>query len=154
MNDLTELENLLKQENVDYTIYQDNFSMKTAAEGAQHYGITLDETTPTLILKTKDKFYAAIICGSTRISFKKLKEALGIKEISMADPETILNLTGANIGEISLINRELTTLIDNNVIKNQNCYGGSGAPKTTLRINTSDLLKITKARVLDFTDTR
>lgn len=80
-----ELENRLKNESADYSIYKDNLNLESAAEGAKHYGISLSETTPTIILKTKDKYLAAIICGNTPISFKKLKQALNIKDISMAE---------------------------------------------------------------------
>jgi prolyl-tRNA editing enzyme YbaK/EbsC (Cys-tRNA(Pro) deacylase) len=154
MNDdirLIALDNFLKNNNADYAIFKDDFSLAKAADGAKHYGISLNETTPTFILKTKDQYYAAIINGNMRISFKKLKQALGVKDISMADPETVFNLTGAKVGEVSLINGELTTLIDHNVLKNINCYGGCGAPQSTLRINTQDLVRVTNARILDFT---
>jgi prolyl-tRNA editing enzyme YbaK/EbsC (Cys-tRNA(Pro) deacylase) len=157
MNDTIKLENLhnlLKNEQADYSILTDEFSIETALKGAEHYGISLNETTPTLILKTKDSYIAAIICGNTRISFKKLKQALAIKDISMADPETIVRITGAKIGEVSLINPGLPTIIDANVLDNKNCYGGCGVPKTTLCINSQDLIRVTKAQVLDFTDIR
>lgn len=151
---LDKLENFLKNKAVDYAIFQDDFSLASAEEGARHYGISMNETTPTLILKSKEQYYAAIICGNTRISFKKLKLALGVKDISMADPQTVLNLTGANVGEVSLVNFDIITLIDNNVLKNLSCYGGCGVPKATLRINTVDLINITNAKVLDFTELR
>ncbi len=151
---LERLNALLKSENADYSILEDNFTVETAASGAQYYGIGLNETTPTLILKTKNGYIAAIICGDTRISFKKLKQALDSKDVSMADPQTILDITGAKIGEVSLINSGLTTVVDSNVLQNKNCYGGCGVAKTTLRINTQDLIKVTNAQVLDFTEKR
>lgn len=157
MNDHTNLEklnSLLQSNDADYSILSDELSLATAASGAAQYGISLNETTPTLILKTKDAYIAAIICGNTRISFKKLKTALNVKDISMADPETIFNITGAKIGEVSLINPALTTLIDSHVLKNEYCYGGCGIPKKTLRIKTDDLIKITNAQVLDFAEMR
>lgn len=151
---LEKLDNLLKESKADYAICTDAVSIESASDGAKHYGISLSETTPTLILKTKEKYYAAIICGDTRISFKKLKLALNVKDISMADPQTVLTLTGAKVGEVSLINFEMTTLVDNKILNNKDCYGGSGTSKTTLRINTDDLIRITHATVLDFTDIR
>ena len=151
---LNKINNLLKNQNADYSLLTDNVGIQTASDGAKHYGIALNETTPTLILKTKGRYYAAIICGNTRISFKKLKQALAIKDISMADPQTILDLTGAKVGEVSLINEDVITLIDNNVLKNKNCYGGCGVAKTTLRIDTQDLIRITNAQILDFTEAR
>lgn len=156
MNDsaaLNKLEVFLKDNHADYKIYNDDLSVATAKIGAERYGISLDETTPTLILKSKDKYYAVIICGSTRISFKKLKQALNIKDVSLADPETVLQLTGAKIGEVCMINT-LETLIDEKVLSNKDCYGGCGIPNTTLKINTQDLIRLTKATVLNFTDPR
>lgn len=151
---LEKINHLLKNEKADYSILVDDSTVETASDGAKRYGISLSETTPTLILKSKDKYYAAIICGNTRISFKKLKQALAVKDISMADPQAILDLTGSKIGEVSLINPGIATLIDNNVLKIKNCYGGIGVPKTTLRIDSHDLIRITNARVLDFTEPR
>lgn len=147
-----QLEKLLKEKKADYTIYTDRSTVRSAQEGADLYNIHLSETTPTLILKTKEKYYAAIICGNRRISFKKLKQALNVNSISMADPQTILALTGAKVGEICLINPDITTLVDIHVLENKNCYGGCGVPNKTLRINTQDLLRITNAEVLDFAE--
>lgn len=146
------LEKLLNDNNADYVIYTDVINLSSAEEGAKHYGISMQETTPTLILKSKEKYYAAIICGNSRINFKKLKQALNVKEISLADPVTIQNITGAKIGEISLINSDLDTIVDACVIQNKNCYGGCGLPNSTLKINTDDLVRITNASVYDFTE--
>jgi prolyl-tRNA editing enzyme YbaK/EbsC (Cys-tRNA(Pro) deacylase) len=151
---LETLHNLLKNGHADYSILTDDCSIRSATSGAEQYGISLSETAPTLILKTKDSYIAAIICGDTRISFKKLRQILNIKDISMADPQTIFNITGAKIGEVSLVNPGLTTVIDTRVLQNKNCYGGCGVPKTTLRINTQDLVKATNAQIVDFTDPR
>lgn len=149
---LDQLDKILKENNTDYSIYTDSVNVKSAQEGADLYNIHLSETTPTLILKTKEKYYAAIICGNRRLSFKKLKQALKLQSVSMADPQIILALTGARVGEISLINHGMTTLVDIHVLKNINCYGGCGVPNKTLRINTQDLIRITHAEVLDFSE--
>lgn len=151
---LEQFNKILQSHNVDYDILPSDITLITASKGAEHYGISLDETTPTLILKTKEGYIAAIICGNTRISFKKLKQVLGVKDISMADAQTILTITGAQIGEVGLINPTLTTIIDSAVVKNKNCYGGCGVAKATLRIHTADLIRITNAQILDFTESR
>lgn len=72
----------------------------------------------------------------------------------MADPQTVTNLTGSKVGEVSLINDEMLTLIDGKILKNKNCYGGCSISKATLRINTKDFIRITNAKVLDFTEPR
>ena len=151
---LSKLKNLLENEKANYSIFIDDFSFDTASEGAKNYGITMEEATPTLILKTKTGYYAVIIRANTRISFKKLKIALGVKELTMAEPELVLSLTGAKVGQVGLINSELPTIVDQQVLSNENCYGGCGVPKATLRISTADLVRITQAKILDFSEPR
>src|SRR4051812_31635504 len=108
---LSHLVHFLKNEKVDYSLYEEQINLDSATEGAKQHGIALSETTPTLILKAKDRYFAAIICGNTRISFKKLKQALNKKDIRLADPETVSHMTGSKVGEVSLINSGLATLI-------------------------------------------
>lgn len=72
----------------------------------------------------------------------------------MADPQTVQNLTGAKVGQVSLINLSLPTLVDSGVLRNDYCYGGCGVPQATLKIKTADLIEITHASVLDFTEPR
>ncbi len=151
---LEQLDALLKNAEADYTILKNETTITSAAQGAALYGISLSETTPTLIIKKEGEYIAAIICGNTRISFKKLKEVLNAKDATLADPETVFKMTGARIGEVSLINPALKTIIDRNVLKNKDCYGGCGTPKATLRINPADLVKITHAQILDFVEIR
>lgn len=149
-NSLDALENFLNEQKVDYSIYTDSRPIRSAQEGADLYNIPLSEATPTLILKANSKYYAAIICGNQRISFEKLKQTLALDSISLADPQTVLSLTGAKIGAVGLINEGISTLIDVHVLKNKSCYGGSGVPGKTLRISPKDLARVTQAKVLDF----
>ena len=150
--DLNKQNEFLKSQNANYSILKDTVSIKTASEGAKHYGISLNECTPTLILKIGKTYYAAIICGNTRISFKKLKQIFDTQDVRLADSGTVQKLTGAKVGYVSLINEDIPTLMDNAVLKNENCYGGCGILNVTLRIHTSDLVRITNAQILDFTD--
>ncbi|MBS0655327.1 MAG: hypothetical protein JSR46_06100 [Verrucomicrobia bacterium] len=60
MND--KIEQLRKLcEGEDYKIFQDKTLMANARIGAEHYGISLTECTPTFILKADDAFVALII---------------------------------------------------------------------------------------------
>lgn len=151
MTALDELHEVYSRNNIDYELYKDKFSLKTANSGVDEYGISLSEAAPTLIIKTDENLIAAIIRGDTRISFKKLKELLKIKNIRLATEVEIYNLTGAKIGEVSLINNDTKTLIDEKVLEKKYVYGGCGIEKHTLKIKVIDLIRITKATVADFT---
>jgi len=147
---LEQLDSFLKEQKVDYSILTDSRPIRSARKGADLYGILLSEATPTLILKIKDQYYAGIICGDKRISFEKLKQIFQTEDVCLANPQTVLALTGAKIGEVGFINKGMMTLIDTTVLRNKYCYGGCGISGKTLKINTEDLLRVTEAKVLDF----
>jgi prolyl-tRNA editing enzyme YbaK/EbsC (Cys-tRNA(Pro) deacylase) len=147
---IEQLDSFLKEQQADYSILTDSHPIRSAREGADLYGILLNEATPTLIVKIKDQYYAGIICGDKRISFEKLKQIFQTEDVSLANPQTVFTLTGAKIGSVGLINKEMVTLIDTQVLGNKHCYGGCGVPGKTLRIYTEDLIRVTQAKVLDF----
>lgn len=136
---------------LDYEIFKDDVFMANAAIGAQHYGIDLSQCAPTFILKVDYDSVALIIQGSRKIDFKKVEAYLGVKKAMMASKDEILSLTGSPIGSVSLINPHLRTLIDAGLRAIDYCYGGCGVEKHTLKINTHDLIKVTRAEVGDFT---
>lgn len=138
----------------DYKIFQNLTTLKTAAAGVKEYNIALSEAAPTLILKSESEMLAAIVRADRKVSFKKLKKLLNVKKIRLASPEEVKALTGAEVGYVSLINKELRSIIDNSLFKNEYIYGGCGVQNYTLRIKTSDLAAITHAAVLDFTESR
>jgi Cys-tRNA(Pro)/Cys-tRNA(Cys) deacylase len=107
---------------------------------------------PTLVLKTKAGYLAAVIGGERRIAYKKVKKALGLKDVSLAAPEQVRRVTGAEPGSISLVNPGLETILDANLLERERVYGGTGLPGYTLYIRTADLERVTGARVFDFTD--
>jgi len=149
---LDELRLMCDQHKVDYKLFEDKIPLKTAKSGVAEYGISLSEAAPTLIIKTDEGMIAAIIRGDTRVSFNKLKELLKTKNIRLAKPEEIYNLTNTKVGDVSLINDGLKTFVDKKLLEKDYVYGGCGVPNHTLKIKTADLVSITNATVIDFTD--
>ncbi len=135
----------------DYEIFQDKVLMANAATGAQHYGLELNQCTPTFILKADDHYIAVIIQASKKLDFKKIRKLLNAKNVTMATKEDILQLTGSPIGSVSMVHKNLQTYIDSAVKQLDYCYGGCGVEKYTLKINPAHLIQITKAIAGDFT---
>lgn len=135
----------------DYEIFEDDILMANASIGSQHYGIDLNQCTPTFILKADQTYLALIIQGSRKIDFKKVESYLDAKKATMASKDDIMELTGAPIGSVSLINPNLRTLIDTGVSEITYCYGGCGVEKHTLKIKSQDLIQATNAELGHFT---
>lgn len=70
----------------------------------------------------------------------------------MADPRQVLEVTGATIGTVALVNPGLPTVVDERVAAMETVFGGCGVPRHTLRIASADLIRVTRATVLAFAE--
>jgi len=149
---LSQLKAHLDRAGITYSILVHEKNISTAQEGTQKGLGTLSNMAPTFILKTEKGYLAAIIRGDTRLSYKKIKQKLGLKNISLAAPDRVKQLTGAEVGYVSLVNPGVQTIVDSRVIEETVIFGGSGEPNHTLQISPQNVIAITQARVFDFTE--
>ena len=149
---LTQLKTYLDRVGITYTILVHEQNISTAQDGTQKGLGTLSAMAPTFILKTETGYLAAIIRGDTRLSYKKIKKKLGLKNIYLAAPDQVKQLTGSEVGYVSLVNPGLQTIVDTRVTEVTMIYGGSGEPNHTLQVSPQDVITITKAQVFDFTE--
>ncbi len=149
---LRQLKQILDQAGANYEILTHPGAVLTAEEGVKRGIGELAEMAPTLILQTEKGYLAAIISGATRLSFKKIKKFLGLKNISLASPDVVQRETGAQVGSVSLVNPNIPTIIDTRLEKFRAVFGGCGIPYHTLRISPIDLINITQADVFDFSE--
>ena len=149
---LLELKSLLNEAGIAYAILEHEQTISTAEEGAQTGLGTLSSMAPTFILKTEAGYLAAIIRGDTRLAYMKIKQQLGLKNISLASSDQVKEVSGAEVGYVSLVNPGIETIVDEKVISMDVIYGGCGVPHYTLRIQPKDLVAVVRARVFDFTE--
>jgi len=149
---LSQLKKRLDSVGVAYTIHVHTQNISSAQDGAQAGLGSLSAMAPTFVLQTEAGYLAAIIRGDTRLSYKKIKQKLGLKNVSLAAPEQVKQLTGSEIGQVSLVNQGLKTILDERVLEVETIYGGSGVSNHTLQISPQDVVPITQAQVFDFTD--
>ena len=149
---LEELKHLLDDAGADYSILAHEETVVSAQDGVDSGFGDLRVMAPTLILKTEAGYLAAVIGGESRLSYKKIKKALGLKNISLASPQQVLEVTGAGVGAVSLVNPGLRTILDRRLLELDHVYGGCGIPRHTLRISVRDLVNVTRAQVFDFTE--
>jgi prolyl-tRNA editing enzyme YbaK/EbsC (Cys-tRNA(Pro) deacylase) len=146
------LKALLDSAGASYTMLTHEETVTTAEDGALKGFGKLEVMAPTLILHSENGFLAAIISGISRLSYKKIKKELGLKNISMAIPEQIFALTGAQPGTVSLVNPGIRTIVDSKLLAQEYVFGGCGVPQHTLQIQVKGLITVTQATVFDFTE--
>jgi prolyl-tRNA editing enzyme YbaK/EbsC (Cys-tRNA(Pro) deacylase) len=135
-----------------YAILAHETTLHSAEDGVASGMGRLEEMAPTFILKTEGGFLAAIVSGATKLSYRKLRKTLGFSNVALAARETVLELTGSPVGTVSLVQTTIPTILDERLAALGEGYGGCGVPGHTLRIHIADLIRITRARVFDFTE--
>ena len=149
---LSQLKMYLDGVGIAYTILVHAQNISSAQDGAQTGLGALSAMAPTFILRTEAGYLAAIVRGDTRLSYKKIKQKLGLKNVSLAAPEQVKQLTGSEVGHVALANHGLKTIVDERVTEVETIYGGSGEPNHTLQISPQAVVTLTQAQVFDFTE--
>jgi prolyl-tRNA editing enzyme YbaK/EbsC (Cys-tRNA(Pro) deacylase) len=137
---------------VEYELLVHETTYHSAEDGALGFGVDLAQMAPTLVLRTEQGAMVATVSGATRLSLRKVKKALRLRNVSLAAPEEVRALTGAEPGTVSLVNPGLATLVDRRLLDQPWAYGGCGVAAHTLRLRPVDLVAVTGARVLDIAD--
>ena len=149
---ISQLKETLDAAGIHYAIHVHNLAIQSAQDGVKQGFCGLANMAPTLILRSENNYMAAIVRGDTRVSYKKIKRHLKLKDLSLASPEQVQQVTGSEVGYVSLINSGIATIIDRRIAEMDTIYGGCGIPNYTLQINPQVLVTLTQAQVFDFTE--
>lgn len=79
----------------------------------------------TLIYKSDDKFYAALVKGDMEVNEAKLKKALKVNDISLASKEEVEEVTGAKLGFAGPIGLSIPVIMDKEVAQLKNFIVGA-----------------------------
>jgi len=149
---LSALRSTLDAADCRYTILAHETTVHSAEDGVARGMGRLEEMAPTFILKSDGGFLAAILSGATKLSYRKIRKNLGLSNVSLAPPQSVLEITGSPVGTVSLVQTAVPTILDERLASLPEGFGGCGVPGHTLRIRLADLIRITRARVFDFAE--
>ena len=129
-------------------------SARTAQEAAESLNTDVGSIVKSLLFKSENNFILCLVSGDRRCSLNKLKKIKQQKDISMANPQSVKEVTGFTIGGVSPIGhlKKVEIFIDNNLKRFQNIYAAAGHPNCVYKVNFENLLKMTSGKVEDFTE--
>ena len=84
---------------------------RTANDAATALGCNVGAIVKSLLFKLGDKFCLCLVSGDKRCSLNKLKKKLSEKDVSMASPEEVKQITGYTIGGVSPIGHLVSTKV-------------------------------------------
>ena len=129
-------------------------SARTALEAASSLGCEVGAIIKSLLFKAENKFILCLIAGDKKASLNKIKKNIKIKDVSMASPEEVKDITGFTIGGVSPIGHlnKIDVFIDNSLERFENLYAAAGHPNCVFKINFKDLQKITNGSIKEITE--
>jgi prolyl-tRNA editing enzyme YbaK/EbsC (Cys-tRNA(Pro) deacylase) len=93
----------------------------------------------------------AIVPGDARVSRLKVADALGLRQLKLASPETVLQATGYRAGGVPPVChlQPIPVALDRRVFEHRVVFGGGGDEWHMLRITPDDIQRLTSAVVAD-----
>jgi prolyl-tRNA editing enzyme YbaK/EbsC (Cys-tRNA(Pro) deacylase) len=123
--------------------------VRTVDEAAKR--IPTDRIIKSIVLVGSDKKpILAILPARSRISYKKIKTLLRVKDVRLAQPDEVLEYSGYPVGGVPPFNRIDRILLDPAVQRNSRSIAGGGDPDKLVEIETRDIIHHLDPLVADF----
>jgi Cys-tRNA(Pro)/Cys-tRNA(Cys) deacylase len=100
------------------------------------------------MLDSNNNLIVAIVKGKNRASTSKIAKVLNIERPRLLTPQEILDKTGYPCGGTPSFGYNAIFLIDPCVLLKDYIYTGGGSNKSLIKINTKDLIKANKGKIL------
>ena len=144
----------LKEFDESYKVIELDSSARTAKEAAESLKTDVGSIVKSLLFRSQNNFFLCLVSGDKRCSLNKLKKIKNLKEISMANPQSVKEVTGFTIGGVSPIGHleKIEIFIDNNLKRFEKIYAAAGHPHCVYKIDFENLIKITNGTVEDITE--
>ena len=138
--------------NLDVVILEQ--TARTANDAATALGCNVGAIVKSLLFKIGDKFCLCLVSGDKRCSLNKLKKKLNEKDVLMASPEEVKQVTGYTIGGVSPIGHlvKIKIYMDKNLERFSKVFAAAGHPTAIFGISFFELKKLTNAEVDDLTE--
>ena len=138
--------------NLDVVILEQ--TARTANDAATALGCNVGAIVKSLLFKIGDKFCLCLVSGDKRCSLNKLKKKLDEKDVSMANPEEVKQVTGYTIGGVSPIGHlvKIKIYMDKNLERFSKVFAAAGHPNAVFGITFIELKKLTNSEVDDLTE--
>ena len=127
---------------------------RTAQDAATALGCNVGAIIKSLLFSTGNNYILCLISGDQRCSLNKLKKILNEKDVSMAKPEDVKEITGYTIGGVSPVGHltKIKIFIDSSLERFTTVFAAAGHPNCVFKINFNKLINLTSGEIKDLTE--
>jgi len=154
--DKTDLQTFIDDQAIQATIMPLNEHTLTVGDAAKALGVDTHQIIKSLVFHIDGQPLLVINDGLARMDRKKLAAYLGVgrKKVKFASPDNAFALTGFVVGSMPPFGhkQKLRTLVDTAVTELDIIYGGGGDIDAMMRMTPGELLKVSQAEVVPFSE--
>ena len=154
--DRTDLQTFIDDQQIQATILPLIEHTLTVGDAARALAVNTDQIIKSLVFHIEGKPLLVINNGLARVDRRKLAAHLGVgrKKVKFASPDTAFTLTGFVVGSMPPFGhkQKLPTLVDTAVTRLDIIYGGGGDIDAMMRLTSKELLRVSQAEVVPFSE--
>ena len=124
--------------------------VKTVEQAARK--VDVDQIIKSIVLVDSNNAPLLVILpAKNRISYKKIKALLSVKDVRLANEDEVLAYSGFPVGGVPPFNLLRRALVDKEVLKNPLSIAGGGDVNKLVELHTKDIIEILKPTIADLT---
>jgi Cys-tRNA(Pro) deacylase len=126
-------------------------STENAFLAAQALGVEQGQIVKSVLFLTDGEPVLVLMSGDMNVHNKKLKKLVGAKKVKMADPESVVALTGYQVGAVPPIahRQSIATYLDESLKRFSTIYPAAGTTSNMFPTTFEELSALTKAEIVD-----
>jgi Cys-tRNA(Pro) deacylase len=126
-------------------------STENSFRAAQALGVQQGQIVKSVLFLADEQPVLVLMSGDMNVHSKKLKNLMGVRKVKIADPETVVAVTGYGVGGVPPVahRQPIATFIDASLKRFAQIYPAAGTANNMFPTTFEELLRVTKARVVD-----
>lgn len=126
-------------------------STRSAELAAQVLGVETGAIAKSLLFQTEEEPVLVVTSGDKRVDSRKLKTTVGASKVYLADPETVMEVTGFPVGGVAPVahHRKVRILLDQSLKRFPVVYAAAGTPRSAMPVTWKELQEITAGEPVD-----
>lgn len=145
----------MREQELDGEILRLEVETPTVEKAAEAVGTSPQQIVKSLLFLVEGEPVLVIAAGTQMVDLRAIAEyfQVGKKRVELADPTTVLEITGYPVGAMPPFGHRqtLNTIMDPAVLQQEQVYAGGGAIAALLRVDPHQILQVTGADVLPLT---
>ena len=128
--------------------------VRGAEEAAAARGVDLSALAKTLVVRVEEGSYVLVcVPGTARLDYAALRSILGVRRLTMPDPDEAKDATGYVRGTITPFGAGgWPVVVDESLAGLDEVSMGAGVPEWAIHLSGPDLVSVTGATVADVSD--